>query len=59
MHILSPSAGKICHRFAVSMKCGLTKEKLNSCAGNHLTMAEELTVLDAIKGVGSAKKGGC
>ncbi|MCQ2817602.1 MAG: FAD-dependent oxidoreductase [archaeon] len=59
IHILAPHAGEICQGFSVAMKCGLTKDKLDTCIGIHPTIAEEFTTLDAIKGESTGKKGGC
>ena len=59
LHIMSPNAGEICQGFAVAMKCGLTKDKLDECIGIHPTIAEEFTILKTVKGEGSAKKTSC
>jgi pyruvate/2-oxoglutarate dehydrogenase complex dihydrolipoamide dehydrogenase (E3) component len=42
-HICSPNAGEITQGIAVAIKCGVTKEQLDSTVGIHPTIAEELT----------------
>lgn len=44
-HILSPNAGEITQGIGVAIKCGLTKEILDSTVGIHPTIAEEMTDL--------------
>ena len=41
-HILAPNAGEITQGLGVAMKCGMTKEQLDSCVGIHPTVAEDL-----------------
>lgn len=48
-HILSPNAGEITQGLGVAMKCGMTKEQLDSCVGIHPTIAEEFTGLTKTK----------
>ena len=40
-HILAPNAGEITQGLAIAMKCGLTKELLDSTVGIHPTTAED------------------
>jgi thioredoxin reductase (NADPH) len=40
-HILAPNAGEITQGMAVAIKCGVTKEKLDSTIGIHPTVAED------------------
>jgi len=40
-HILAPNAGEITQGLGVAMKCGCTKEQLDSCIGIHPTTAED------------------
>ena len=40
MHYLGPNAGEIMQGFAAAMKCGLTKQILDSTIGIHPTTAE-------------------
>lgn len=44
-HIVSPNAGEITQGIAVAMKCGLTKEQLDSTVGIHPTIAEVYSIL--------------
>ena len=44
-HILSPNAGEITQGIGIAMKCGATKEQVDSCVGIHPTIAEEVTTL--------------
>jgi thioredoxin reductase (NADPH) len=41
-HILSPNAGEIVQGIGIAMKCGMTKEMLDSCVGIHPTVAEDM-----------------
>ena len=59
-HILSPNAGEITQGLGVGMKCGMTKEQLDSCVGVHPTIAEELIGLKYTKEKdGQVKKTSC
>mmetsp|Transcript_8169 Transcript_8169/g.13207 ORF Transcript_8169/g.13207 Transcript_8169/m.13207 type:complete len:506 (+) Transcript_8169:863-2380(+) len=59
-HILSPNAGEVTQGYAVAMRCGLTKEQLDSTIGIHPTIAEEFTTLRITKRSGEdAKRTGC
>lgn len=59
-HILSPNAGEITQGLGVAMKCGMTKEQLDSCVGIHPTIAEELIGLKYTKEKdGAVKKTSC
>lgn len=59
-HILCPNAGEIAQGIGISMKCGLTKELLDSCVGIHPTIAEDCIGLTKTKEEEpDAKKGGC
>lgn len=40
-HILAPNAGEITQGLAVGVKCGMTKEQLDSTVGIHPTVAED------------------
>ncbi len=44
-HIAGVNAGEIVQGFAVAIKQGITKEKLNRCIGIHPTSAEELVTM--------------
>lgn len=44
---------------AVAMKCGVTKQILDSTVGIHPTIAEEFTLLTTTKEEGDGKKEGC
>lgn len=39
-HYLGPNAGEVTQGFGVAMKCGATKEQLDSTIGIHPTCAE-------------------
>lgn len=39
-HYLGPNAGEVTQGFSVAMKCGVTKEQLDSTVGIHPTCAE-------------------
>ncbi len=41
------------------MNCGLTKDKLDQTIGIHPTIAEDMTIIDVLKGEGDGKKTGC
>lgn len=59
-HILCPNAGEITQGIGIAMKCGMTKEQLDSCVGIHPTIAEEVIGLNKNKkDEPNAKKGGC
>ena len=58
-HIFSPNAGEITQGVAVAMKCGLTKDMLDFTVGIHPTIAEEMTILDTTKDMGSGIKTSC
>ena len=45
MHMVGADAGEIIQGFAVAMKCGLTRERLNAAIGVHPTSAEEFVAL--------------
>ena len=40
-HILSPNAGEVVQGIGIAMKCGMTKDQLDSCVGIHPTIAED------------------
>lgn len=40
LHYLGPNAGEVMQGFAAAMKCGMTKEQLDSTVGIHPTTAE-------------------
>lgn len=59
-HILAPNAGEITQGIAVAMKCGMTKEQLDSTVGIHPTVAEDSIGLKFTKEESpDAKKTGC
>jgi len=59
-HILAPNAGEITQGVGVAMKCGCTKEQLDSCVGIHPTIAEDCVGLTKTKESDpDAKKTGC
>ncbi|XP_068128894.1 thioredoxin reductase 1, cytoplasmic [Hyperolius riggenbachi] len=59
-HVLSPNAGEITQGFAVAMKCGLSKEQLDSTIGIHPVCAEIFTTLTVTKrSGGNVLQGGC
>jgi len=59
-HILAPNAGEITQGIAVAIKCGVTKEQLDSTVGIHPTVAEDMIGLKFTKeDTPDAKKTGC
>jgi len=59
-HILAPNAGEITQGVAVAIKCGVTKELLDSTVGIHPTVAEDMIGLKFTKEEQpDAKKSGC
>ena len=59
-HILAPNAGEITQGIGIAMKCGMTKEQLDSCVGIHPTIAEDCIGLTMTKEENpDAEKGGC
>lgn len=59
-HIVSPNAGEITQGIAVAIKCGVTKEQLDSTVGIHPTVAEDSLGLKFTKeDTPDAKKSGC
>jgi len=59
-HILAPNAGEITQGIGIAMKCGVTKEQLDSCVGIHPTVAEDCIGLSQTKEENpDADKGGC
>uniref|UniRef100_UPI00398F3399 thioredoxin reductase 3 n=1 Tax=Pristiophorus japonicus TaxID=55135 RepID=UPI00398F3399 len=60
-HVVGPNAGEITQGFGAAMKCGMTKDQLNSVIGIHPTCAEVFTTMETTKrsGVDISKKGGC
>ncbi|XP_048462623.1 thioredoxin reductase 3-like [Rhincodon typus] len=60
-HVLGPNAGEITQGFGAAMKCGMTKDQLNSVIGIHPTCAEVFTSMEITKrsGLDISKKGGC
>jgi len=59
-HILAPNAGEITQGLGVAMKCGMTKDQLDSCVGIHPTVAEDLIGLKFTKEKdGDVQKSGC
>ncbi|TMS18825.1 Thioredoxin reductase 3 [Larimichthys crocea] len=59
-HYLGPNAGEVTQGFGVAMKCGATKEQLDSTIGIHPTCAEIFTTLEVTKSSGGdIKQAGC
>ncbi|XP_023682624.1 thioredoxin reductase 3 [Paramormyrops kingsleyae] len=59
-HYLGPNAGEVTQGFGVAMKCGLTKEQLDSTIGIHPTCAEIFTTLEVTKQSGKdISQAGC
>lgn len=59
-HLLGPNAGEVTQGFAAALKCGLTKEKLDSTIGIHPVCAEVFTTLSVTKRSGeSILQSGC
>ncbi|XP_056430486.1 thioredoxin reductase 1, cytoplasmic isoform X2 [Hyla sarda] len=59
-HVLAPNAGEITQGFAAAIKCGLTKEQLDSTIGIHPVCAEIFTTLSVTKrSGGSIMQAGC
>ncbi|KAJ7329061.1 hypothetical protein JRQ81_015235 [Phrynocephalus forsythii] len=51
-HVLGPNAGEITQGFAAAIKCGITKELLDSTIGIHPVCAEVFTTLSVTKRAG-------
>ncbi|XP_065811423.1 thioredoxin reductase 3 isoform X1 [Labrus bergylta] len=51
-HYLGPNAGEVTQGYGVAMKCGATKEQLDSTIGIHPTCAEIFTTMDVTKSSG-------
>jgi len=59
-HICAPNAGEVTQGLGVAIKCGVTKEQLDSCVGIHPTIAEDCIGLKETKEDNpDANKGGC
>ncbi|XP_071584703.1 thioredoxin reductase 1, cytoplasmic isoform X3 [Heliangelus exortis] len=59
-HVLGPNAGEITQGFAAAIKCGVTKEQLDSTIGIHPVCAEIFTTLSVTKRSGeSILSSGC
>jgi len=59
-HILAPNAGEMTQGLAVAMKCGMTKEQLDSTVGIHPTAAEDVIGLQYTKEEhGDVQKSSC
>jgi len=59
-HILSPNAGEITQGIGIAIRCGLTKELLDTTVGIHPTIAEECVGLHSTKADDpNATKSGC
>ncbi|XP_075284138.1 thioredoxin reductase 1, cytoplasmic isoform X3 [Opisthocomus hoazin] len=59
-HVLGPNAGEVTQGFAAAIKCGLTKEQLDSTIGIHPVCAEIFTTLTVTKRSGeSTLQAGC
>nr|XP_036862063.1 thioredoxin reductase 1, cytoplasmic [Manis javanica] len=48
-HVLGPNAGEVTQGFAAAVKCGLTKQQLDSTIGIHPVCAEVFTTLSVTK----------
>lgn len=48
-HVLGPNAGEVTQGFAAALKCGLTKQQLDSTIGIHPVCAEVFTTLSVTK----------
>ncbi|XP_010564625.1 PREDICTED: thioredoxin reductase 1, cytoplasmic isoform X3 [Haliaeetus leucocephalus] len=48
-HVLGPNAGEVTQGFAAAIKCGITKEQLDSTIGIHPVCAEIFTTLSVTK----------
>ena len=59
-HLIAPNAGEVTQGIAIAMKCGLTKEIMDSTVGIHPTVAEDCIGLkDTTKDNPDAEKGSC
>ncbi|XP_038612159.1 thioredoxin reductase 1, cytoplasmic isoform X2 [Tachyglossus aculeatus] len=59
-HVLGPNAGEVTQGFAAALKCGLTKEQLDSTIGIHPVCAEIFTTLTVTKrSGGNVIQAGC
>ncbi|KAM9410343.1 thioredoxin reductase 3 [Pholidichthys leucotaenia] len=59
-HYLGPNAGEVTQGFGAAMKCGLTKEQLDTTIGIHPTCAEIFTTLEVTKQSGEdVSQSGC
>jgi pyruvate/2-oxoglutarate dehydrogenase complex dihydrolipoamide dehydrogenase (E3) component len=59
-HIVSPNAGEISQGMGIAIKCGVTKEQMDSTVGIHPTIMEDLIDLKYTKEENpDVNKGGC
>ncbi|XP_029811079.1 thioredoxin reductase 1, cytoplasmic [Suricata suricatta] len=59
-HVLGPNAGEVTQGFAAALKCGLTKQQLDSTIGIHPVCAEVFTTLSVTKrSGGNILQAGC
>lgn len=59
-HICAPNAGEVTQGVGIAMKCGMTKEQLDSCIGIHPTTAEDcIGLLNTKEDNPNAEKEGC
>ncbi|XP_033018484.1 thioredoxin reductase 1, cytoplasmic, partial [Lacerta agilis] len=59
-HVLGPNAGEITQGFAAAIKCGITKDQLDSTIGIHPVCAEIFTTLSVTKrSGGDITQSGC
>nr|WEY08176.1 thioredoxin reductase 3 [Heteropneustes fossilis]BAQ02337.1 thioredoxin reductase 3-like [Clarias batrachus] len=59
-HYLGPNAGEVTQGFGAAMKCGVTKEQLDTTIGIHPTCAEIFTTMEVTKrSGGDIKQAGC
>nr|XP_009678343.1 PREDICTED: thioredoxin reductase 1, cytoplasmic [Struthio camelus australis] len=59
-HVLGPNAGEVTQGFAAAIKCGMTKEQLDSTIGIHPVCAEIFTTLSVTKrSGGNTLQAGC
>jgi thioredoxin reductase (NADPH) len=59
-HLLAPNAGEITQGMAVAVKCGVTKELIDSCIGVYPSIGDDIVTLRYTKEENpDAKKGSC
>lgn len=59
-HLCAPNAGEVCQGVAMAIKCGMTKEQMDSTVGIHPTVAEDVLNITTTKEDNpDATKSGC